>query len=98
MHDSTIPELLVVQQRDRHRLVAGELVVGVVAHERAVRDPPAQRRLDARQPPVEARGGLLDVVAQRLEGLLHRRGVRHQVALAALAQHHALGACAGAAR
>src|ERR1700719_3579948 len=41
------PRAFVVEQRDRHRLLSRELVVGVVAHERAVRDRPAQPALGA---------------------------------------------------
>ena len=47
--------------------------------------------LGAGEPRVEALADLLDVVAQRLEALVDRRGVRDEVGVAALAEHAALG-------
>jgi hypothetical protein len=84
------PRPFVVEQGDRHRLVTGQLVVGVVADQRAVRERPPQRRLRCCQTPVQARRSLLDVVAQGFEGLLHRGRVRHQVPLLAVADHQPL--------
>ncbi len=43
------PRARVVEQRDRHRLLSGELVVGVVANQRAVGDRAVQCRLRAGQ-------------------------------------------------
>ena len=57
-----------------------------------MRDRSPQGQLGAGEPPVQARGDILDVLAQRLERLLHRGGVGHQVALALLAEDHPLGA------
>ena len=90
------PRPFVVEQRDRHRLLAGELVVGVVAHQRAVRDRSPQRQLGPGEPPVQARGDILDVLVQPLERLLHRGGVGHQVALTLLAEDQPLGAAQAA--
>ena len=42
------PRVLTVEQRDRHRLLPGELVVGVVADQRLVGDGSGKRNLDAR--------------------------------------------------
>ena len=85
------PRAGAVEQRDRHRLVPGELVVGVVAHQRAMGDRAAQTRLHASQPLLQALRHLPDVLPQILEAPLYRRRVGHHVALP-LAQHDLLRA------
>ncbi len=83
---------LIVEQRDRDRLLPGELVVGVVANERAMRDRAAHRRFDRGQPAVEPQRDVVDVEAERFEGVVQAGGVCDEVLLAALAEHEHLRA------
>ena len=72
-----------VEQRDRRRLAAGQLVVGVEAHERAVGDRAVEPRLDLGEPLVDRAVHDVDVVAQVAEGLVELGGVGDEVALRA---------------
>ena len=85
------PRPVFVEERDRHRLPPGELVVGVIAHESAPRDRSAQGALGAPHPCVEAHRGGVHVFAEGVERRVQRRGMFDEVALAELTQHHALG-------
>jgi hypothetical protein len=81
-----------VEQRNRCRLVAGHLVVGVIAHERAVGDRAVEAVLGGGHARVQALGDLLDARVQRFEGRLQRARVRDQVGLPVRAEHGLLGA------
>ena len=72
--------------------MAGHLVVGVVADERAVGDRAVQTVLGGGHPRVQMRGELLDAAVQRLERALQVDGVRDQVGLPVLAEHDLLRA------
>ena len=85
-----MPSRCCVEQRDRRRLVAGQLAVGVVADERAVGDRAVEPRLGRAQALVDVDGDLLDALVQGGERLLQPRGVGDEVGLAVLAEHRLL--------
>ena len=72
-----------VEQRDCARLLAGQLVHRVVAHDRGVGDAAVHPLLGAPDPALEASGHLLDPVAQLNERLLEGGRVRGEVGLRA---------------
>ena len=76
-HDA---RLGVVEQRDRHRLAAGELVVGVVADERSVGDRARHRRFEGPDPRLELRRDVPRVLAQVVETGLQLGAMRDKVA------------------
>ena len=83
------PGAAVVEQRDRRRLAARHLVVGVVADDRPVGDRAVEAPLGALEPALEARHDVDDVVVQRGELALDVGGMGDEVALA-VAEHDAL--------
>ena len=89
IEDSTTPVARAVEQRDRGRLAAGHLVVGVVADQAAVRDRAVEAALGDADARVEPLGDLGDVAVQRAEARVERRRVADEVD-ALLAEHDAL--------
>src|SRR5829696_2099891 len=86
-HDAAVAG---VEQRERGRLVARELAVGVVAHQGAVGDRAVESLLGRAHAPVEPVGHRFDALVQGPEGLLERARVRDEVVAAAAAEHDAL--------
>ena len=80
IEETTTPEPRRVEQRDRRRLAAGHLVVGVVAHEAVVGDRALEALLDRAQPALQPGREVLDVGVQRAEVAVQPGGVRGQVA------------------
>ncbi len=80
---------MLVEQRDRGRLAARQLVVRVVAHDRAVRDRRVEALLRGAEAAVEPQRHVGDVLVQRLELALQVRGVGDEVAFL-VAEHDAL--------
>ncbi len=87
-----------VEQSDRKRLVAGHLVVGVVADERPVCHRPIEAPLGSGEPLVKAPTDILDIVAQRLKALVDRRRVRDEIGVATLTEDAPLGGAQAAQR
>ena len=89
--------LPLVEQRDRGGLPAGQLVVGVVAHDRAVRERAVEALLVDVEPALDARHDVDHPLVQRLELALDVGGVRDEIALA-VAEDDALLTAAAARR
>ncbi len=69
-HDARLPDRRAVQSK---RLLPGELVVGVVAHQGMVGDGSRKRELDAIEAIVQMLGHISHVLLQRFKRLLQRR-------------------------
>ena len=98
IEESTTPLRSRVEQRERGRLVAGQLAVGVVADERAVGDRAVEPLLGLAHPLLEPPGDLLDAVVQLPERLLQPRRVVDEVLAPAARRARPAGRPAGAAR
>ena len=82
--------LSAVEQRDRNRLLPGELVVGVVAHQCLMGDRFCERDLDVVETVVQVLGNIGDVLLQRLKRLLQRSAVGDHILLCTVAEHQLL--------
>ena len=80
---TTTPVRAGVEQRERRRLVAARVLVGVVADDRAVRDGPVDAAVDPREPG----GDLVDGPVQVVDPALQRDGELDEVLAAAAEQH-----------
>jgi hypothetical protein len=79
-----------VEQRDRRRLPARHLVVGVVAHEAMMRDGALQAPLDRAEAFLQAGRQVLDIRVQGAEVPVDLRCVGHEVPGVAVAENRAL--------
>ena len=82
---TTTPRARPVEQRERGRLVAAGVLVGVVADDRRVRDRAVDPAVDAREPA----GDLVDRAVEVVDPALQRDGELDEI-LAAAADQHAL--------
>src|SRR3954454_13607306 len=77
-----------VEQGERARLLARELVVGVVADQAVMGDAPVEPLVHAGERGLEAGHRVVDQLAQVREALLDAGRVRHEIALGAVRPEH----------